>query len=85
MHITGCSSRAQITGTDGDAKPFDFLIDGGLLRGSLVEYIDQQQGAVTTENVVNVEVIESMAKPEPSGEHEHDDWISSVDIGGANG
>ncbi|CAO0801899.1 unnamed protein product [Mucor circinelloides] len=56
--------------------PFDFLIDGQLLRTSIVEYLNAAQ--LSTENLVTIEYVESMLPPVPLTAYQHDDWISSV-------
>ncbi|KAI9482941.1 MAG: WD40-repeat-containing domain protein [Benjaminiella poitrasii] len=56
--------------------PFDFLIDGQLLRTSIAEYLNQAK--LSTENLVNIEYVESMLPPVPLTAYQHDDWISSV-------
>ncbi|KAI8079998.1 WD40-repeat-containing domain protein [Halteromyces radiatus] len=56
--------------------PFEFLIDGEILRTSIAEYLTEQQ--LSTENVITIEYIESMLPPTPLTSYQHDDWISSV-------
>ncbi|CEP10595.1 hypothetical protein [Parasitella parasitica] len=56
--------------------PFDFLIDGQLLRTSVVEYLNAAQ--LSTENLITIEYVESMLPPIPLTAYQHDDWISSV-------
>ncbi|KAI7893549.1 WD40-repeat-containing domain protein [Mucor mucedo] len=56
--------------------PFDFLIDGQLLRSSIVEYLNANR--LSTENLVTIEYVESMLPPTPLTAYQHDDWISSV-------
>ncbi|GAB5593834.1 ribosome bioproteinsis protein ytm1 [Umbelopsis nana] len=56
--------------------PFDFLIHGELLRTSVAQYLAANN--VSTENVINIEYVESMLPPTPVSAFQHDDWISSV-------
>ncbi|KAI9277603.1 WD40-repeat-containing domain protein [Sporodiniella umbellata] len=56
--------------------PFDFLIDGQLLRSSIHEYLNHVN--LSTENLITIEYVESMQPPLPITSYEHDDWISSV-------
>ncbi|KAI8366347.1 WD40-repeat-containing domain protein [Choanephora cucurbitarum] len=56
--------------------PFDFLVEGQLLRTSVVDYLNAAR--LSTENVITVEYVESMLPPVPLTAYEHDDWISSV-------
>ncbi|CAO3703284.1 unnamed protein product [Rhizopus stolonifer] len=61
--------------------PFDFLVDGQLLRTSISEYLNASN--LSTENLVTIEYVESMQPPVPLTAYQHDDWISSVS--GKNG
>ncbi|KAI8388800.1 nuclear protein Ytm1p [Radiomyces spectabilis] len=56
--------------------PFDFLIDGEILRTSIAEYLTNKR--LSTENVITIEYVESMLPPTPLSAFQHDDWISSV-------
>ncbi|KAG2181779.1 hypothetical protein INT44_008594 [Umbelopsis vinacea] len=56
--------------------PFDFLINGELLRTSLSQYLVANN--VSSENVISIEYVESMLPPTPVSAFQHDDWISSV-------
>ncbi|KAI8991790.1 WD40-repeat-containing domain protein [Mycotypha africana] len=56
--------------------PFDFLIDGNLLRTSIIQYLNTHQ--LSTENIITIEYVESMLPPTPLSAFQHDDWISSV-------
>ncbi|KAI8079593.1 WD40-repeat-containing domain protein [Gilbertella persicaria] len=55
---------------------FDFLVEGQLLRKSIVDYLNAAR--LSTENVVTIEYVESMLPPVPLTAYQHDDWISSV-------
>ncbi|ORZ00577.1 WD40-repeat-containing domain protein [Syncephalastrum racemosum] len=56
--------------------PFDFLIDGEILKTSLAQYLSEK--LLSTENVITLEYLESMLPPTQLSTYEHDDWISSV-------
>uniref|UniRef100_A0A914WDY1 Ribosome biogenesis protein WDR12 homolog n=1 Tax=Plectus sambesii TaxID=2011161 RepID=A0A914WDY1_9BILA len=58
------------------STPFDFLIDGTLLRVPLREYIDQR--GIGTESVIRIECVIREPAPSPDQDIAHDDWISSV-------
>ncbi|OAD73638.1 hypothetical protein PHYBLDRAFT_145114 [Phycomyces blakesleeanus NRRL 1555(-)] len=56
--------------------PFDFLIDGEILRTSIADYLFSK--SLSTENIITIEYVESMLPPTPLTAYQHDDWISSV-------
>ncbi|KAI8149385.1 WD40-repeat-containing domain protein [Fennellomyces sp. T-0311] len=56
--------------------PFDFFLDGQILRTSLAQYLSEQR--LSTENTLTIEYVESTLPPTPISAFEHDDWISSV-------
>ncbi|KAJ1915973.1 ribosome biogenesis protein ytm1 [Mycoemilia scoparia] len=56
--------------------PFDFLIDGVFLRGSLESQLREKN--ISMEDVVDIEYVESMLPPKPLATIAQDDWISSV-------
>ncbi|KAJ3281954.1 WD repeat-containing protein 12 [Blyttiomyces sp. JEL0837] len=56
--------------------PFDFIIDGKFLRTSLGEYLEKYN--LSTENVLDVEYVESTMPPEPKATLDHDDWVAAV-------
>ncbi|KAG0167953.1 WD repeat-containing protein 12 [Apophysomyces sp. BC1034] len=56
--------------------PFDFLIDGEILRTTISEYLTSKN--FSTENLITIEYVESMLPPTPLSAYQHDDWISSV-------
>ncbi|KAI7868222.1 WD40-repeat-containing domain protein [Spinellus fusiger] len=56
--------------------PFDFLIDGEILRTSVAEYLSTK--SLSTENIITIEYVEAMLPPTPLTAYQHDDWISSV-------
>ncbi|KDQ57484.1 hypothetical protein JAAARDRAFT_129999 [Jaapia argillacea MUCL 33604] len=56
--------------------PFDFLIRGELLRGSLGEWCAERD--VGDEETLNIEYIESVMPPQKMSSLPHQDWVSSV-------
>ncbi|KAI9142601.1 WD40-repeat-containing domain protein [Paraphysoderma sedebokerense] len=58
--------------------PFDFLIEGKLLRSSLFDYLNQS--GLSTENVMQIEYIPSSLPPQGLPTYQTDDWISSVKV-----
>ncbi|KAL8673726.1 MAG: hypothetical protein Q9168_001887 [Polycauliona sp. 1 TL-2023] len=58
--------------------PFDFLINGIFLRGSLDAYLTQH--GLSAETTLNVEFVRAAIPPTHLASFEHDDWVSSVDI-----
>lgn len=60
------------------ARPFDFLLDGQLLRGSLAKAIVER--GLSGEVTITLEYIELLAPPEPRNQSLHPDWVSSVSV-----
>ncbi|KAL8997892.1 MAG: hypothetical protein Q9169_002974 [Polycauliona sp. 2 TL-2023] len=58
--------------------PFDFLINGIFLRGSLDDYLTQH--ALSSETTLNIEFVKAAIPPTHLASFEHDDWVSSVDV-----
>ncbi|KAI9490380.1 WD40-repeat-containing domain protein [Zychaea mexicana] len=56
--------------------PFDFFLDGQILRTSLADYLSEKR--LSTENTLTIEYVESMLPPTQLSAFQHDDWISSV-------
>ncbi|CAJ0751913.1 22344_t:CDS:10, partial [Entrophospora sp. SA101] len=56
--------------------PFDFMVDNQFLRTSLSEYL--QNNGISSENIIDIEYVESMLPPKSLSTYEHDDWVSSV-------
>lgn len=57
--------------------PFDFIVNGELLRESLGFWLDKN--GKTVEEGIELEYIKSTLPPKFSGAFESDDWIASVD------
>lgn len=64
------------------AVPFDFVVDGELVRGGLGEWLHRRAGGAggAEETVTEVEYIESVLPPKRVGEFEHDDWVGAVSV-----
>ncbi|CDZ97377.1 Microtubule binding protein YTM1 (contains WD40 repeats) [Phaffia rhodozyma] len=58
--------------------PFDFVIDGELLRGSLGDWSQSKGQGDGGESVLEIEYIESVLPPTLLNTYQHDDWVSSV-------
>ena len=59
--------------------PFDFIVDGTLLRCSLEEYLAQQ--GHSAETTLELEYIKSTMPPAYKDAARQDDWVASVDAG----
>jgi len=59
-------------------RPFDFLIDGELLRVSLHKHLLARQ--LTTEAVLEVEYFPAVLPPTPKEEERHEDWVSAIAV-----
>ncbi|KAJ1301329.1 hypothetical protein OPQ81_003730 [Rhizoctonia solani] len=56
--------------------PFDFLVNGELLIGSLAEWCNEHN--VGEEETLDIEYIESVLPPEVLSSQETDDWMTSI-------
>jgi ribosome biogenesis protein YTM1 len=54
------------------ARPFDFIIDGELVRKSLEQHLLEHE--LSPEAVIEVEYVPAVAPPEPKSSIPHDDW-----------
>jgi ribosome biogenesis protein YTM1 len=64
--------------------PFDFVVDGEILRSSLAEWVKEREckgESRGTEETLEIEYIESVLPPQHVSSFEHDDWVSSVSVG----
>eukprot|EP01135_Chromosphaera_perkinsii_P007846 Nk52_evm38s1020 gene=Nk52_evmTU38s1020 len=59
-----------------EVVPFEFLINGEFLRGSLESYMKSND--ISLESLVEIEYMESLPPPQPQMSMEHDDWVSAV-------
>jgi ribosome biogenesis protein len=58
--------------------PFDFLIDGKLLRTTIDEYL--ATNGLSSETAITLQYVRSLIPPLFKASFEHDDWVSCVDI-----
>lgn len=63
--------RDNLTSVD-----FDFLINGQLLRSTLIEHL--QGRTIIKDESINIEYIERVPAPQPQDALLHDDWVSAV-------
>ncbi|KAJ9102454.1 hypothetical protein QFC21_002854 [Naganishia friedmannii] len=59
--------------------PFDFIIDGELLRTTLDNWVKSRKNG-DFESVINVEYIQSLLPPKQLESFPQDDWVSAVSI-----
>lgn len=64
-------------GLDGRVIPFDFLIDGVLLRTSILEYLTKN--GLSNEAFINLEYTRAVLPPSFLASFNNDDWISAID------
>ncbi|XP_057768622.1 ribosome biogenesis protein WDR12 homolog isoform X1 [Salvia miltiorrhiza] len=62
---------------DWTTEPFDFLIDGELVRMSLEEFLLAK--GISAEKVLEIEYIKAIAPRKQEEPSLHDDWVSAVD------
>ncbi|CAK9168681.1 unnamed protein product [Ilex paraguariensis] len=62
---------------DWKTEPFDFLIDGELVRMSLEEFLLAK--GISAERVLEIEYIKAVAPRKEETPSLHDDWVSAVD------
>ncbi|PWN49025.1 WD40 repeat-like protein [Violaceomyces palustris] len=74
---TSQDDTSSSSSTTNASIPFDFIVDGQLLRTSLQDYI--QSNGLTNESTLNIEYIRSTLPPTYVAAFEHDDWVASVD------
>ncbi|RXK36254.1 ribosome biogenesis protein YTM1 [Tremella mesenterica] len=58
--------------------PFEFIVEGEVLRGSLEAWIKSR--GRDEETVVNVEYMESVLPPKQEGAFEQEDWVSGLSL-----
>ncbi|KAG0553421.1 hypothetical protein KC19_12G010200 [Ceratodon purpureus] len=57
-------------------QPFDFLIDGELLRTTVEQFLLTK--GITAETTLTIEYIPVVLPPEPQQPRSHDEWVSAV-------
>lgn len=70
--LVGTSEAAVAT-----SIPFDFIVDGELLRTSLAQWLSAN--GKTEEETIEIEYVRSTLPPRYTAAFEQDDWISNVD------
>lgn len=60
------------------AIPFDFVINGRLLRSPLNKFITHYQ--VSTEEIINVDYFPAITASEETNSHEGDSWIGCIEV-----
>ncbi|WWD18794.1 ribosome biogenesis protein YTM1 [Kwoniella shandongensis] len=60
--------------------PFDFLVNGEVLRGSLDSWVKKNRGN-DEESQIDVEYVRSVMPPEEVGRVEVEDWVSGLSLG----
>nr|ARO50093.1 WD40 protein [Yamagishiella unicocca] len=58
-------------------RPFDFLVDGELVRRSLEQHLLGHN--LSAESTLEVEYVPAVVPPQQKSSTPHDDWVSSVD------
>ncbi|GFR50504.1 hypothetical protein Agub_g12769, partial [Astrephomene gubernaculifera] len=64
-------------------RPFDFLVDGELLRRSLEQHLLGHN--MSAESTLEVEYVPAVVPPPHKNSTPHDDWVSSVDASRCSG
>uniref|UniRef100_A0A2N9IMZ0 Ribosome biogenesis protein WDR12 homolog n=1 Tax=Fagus sylvatica TaxID=28930 RepID=A0A2N9IMZ0_FAGSY len=67
----------QATTPDWNPQPFDFLIDGELVRMSLDNFLLAK--AISAEKILEIEYIKAVAPTKHEEPSFHDDWVSALD------
>ncbi|KAK9272420.1 hypothetical protein L1049_002793 [Liquidambar formosana] len=62
---------------DWEPEPFDFLIDGELVRMSLEQFLLAK--GISAEKILEIEYIKAVAPRKQEEPSFHDDWVSAVD------
>jgi ribosome biogenesis protein YTM1 len=68
----------HLLGTSDAPTPFEFFIQGNVLRTSLGDYL--KQAGLSTEHVLELEYAATVRPPTQLGSIPHDDWIGAVDM-----
>ena len=63
----------------GRPVPFDFVVEGEVLRGSLDAWVKANRGG-DEESVINVEYMESVLPPKEEARFEQEDWVSGLSL-----
>uniref|UniRef100_A0A6A7FQ55 Ribosome biogenesis protein WDR12 homolog n=1 Tax=Hirondellea gigas TaxID=1518452 RepID=A0A6A7FQ55_9CRUS len=74
------STLIQQSTFTGTVPVFDFLVDGALLSGKLIHYLNSSE-SVSREGGLSIEYLEQLPPPTPRDALKHDDWVSSLHYG----
>ncbi len=66
----------HLLGSEHTPRPFDFLLEGTLLRGSLARGLERH--GLSGESAAVLEYIECVPPPQPENAVPHDDWVSAL-------
>ncbi|XP_038698339.1 ribosome biogenesis protein WDR12 homolog isoform X2 [Tripterygium wilfordii] len=67
----------QSGNSDWQSEPFDFLIDGELVRMSLEKFLSAK--GISLEKILEIEYVQAVAPRKEEEPSFHDDWVSAVD------
>jgi len=81
IDASGLTSLVRGLITDSTSPDFDWLCQGELLRGRLIDQVSSRAD-ITAETVIPLEYIEKNQPPEPQISVNHDDWVSAVRVCG---
>ncbi|KAK4794832.1 hypothetical protein SAY86_012826 [Trapa natans] len=71
------NSLLKSKNSDWEAEPFDFLIDGELVRMSLEQFLLAK--GISVEKILEIEYIKAVVPRKEEEPSPHDDWVSAVD------
>lgn len=74
--VRGASYELSLRYLADDARPFDFLVDGVLLRSSLEALLQERQ--ISAEALLEIEYIPAFTPPKPGDIHPHDEWVAAA-------
>ncbi|KAL7423568.1 ribosome biogenesis protein ytm1 [Cryptotrichosporon argae] len=74
----------KVLGNDADGEgrapvPFDFVVEGEVLRGSLEAWVKKHRGG-DEESAISVEYVRSVMPPTEVGRWEQEDWVSGLSL-----
>ncbi|GAB4831734.1 WD repeat-containing protein 12 [Ancistrocladus abbreviatus] len=74
---TVVNNLLKAANSDWEAEPFDFLIDGELVRMSLEEFLIAKD--ISAEKILEIEYINAVVPQKQEDPSLHDDWVTAVD------
>lgn len=73
----------KVLGHGGDSGvapvPFDFVVEGEVLRGSLENWVKRHRGD-DEETAISIEYMQSVMPPSEAGRWEQEDWVSGISL-----